>query len=285
MMIKVASITKVENGSIVTPKGFSAIGNAIGLKKEKKDLGAIVCDTPASCAAVYTTNQIQAAPLQVTKDSITTEGKLQAIIVNSGNANACTGMKGLQDAYEMRALGAEHFGVKENYVAVASTGVIGVPLPMDIIRKGIATLIPAKEENEAHSFSEAILTTDLITKETCYEMMIDGKKVMIAGVAKGSGMIHPNMATMLSFITTDAHIEHDVLQTALSQITNHTFNQITVDGDTSTNDMVIAMASGLSETKPIDMEHADWETFIFALQKVCEDLAKKLHKMVKALRS
>lgn len=222
--------------------------------------------------------------MQVTKDSITTEGKLQAIIVNSGNANACTGMKGLQDAYEMRALGAKHFGMKDNYVAVASTGVIGVPLPMDIIRNGIATLIPAKEERKL-ILSEAILTTDLITKETCYEMVIDGKKVLIAGVAKGSGMIHPNMATMLSFITTDAHIEHDVLQTALSQITNHTFNQITVDGDTSTNDMVIVMASGLSETKPIDMEHADWETFIFALQKVCEDLAKKLHKMVKALRS
>ncbi len=115
--------------------------------------------------------------MQVTKDSITTEGKLQAIIVNSGNANACTGMKGLQDAYEMRTLGAKHFGMKENYVAVASTGVIGVPLPMDIIRNGIATLIPAKEEREAHSFSEAILTTDLITKETCYEMVIDGKKV------------------------------------------------------------------------------------------------------------
>uniref|UniRef100_UPI000945DD68 bifunctional glutamate N-acetyltransferase/amino-acid acetyltransferase ArgJ n=2 Tax=Bacillaceae TaxID=186817 RepID=UPI000945DD68 len=176
-------------------------------------------------------------------------------------------------AYEMRALGAEHFGLKENYVAVASTGVIGVPLPMDIIRKGVATLIPTKEESEAYSFSEAILTTDLITKETCYEMIIDGKKVTIAGVAKGSGMIHPNMATMLSFITTDAHIEHDVLQTALSQITNHTFNQITVDGDTSTNDMVIVMASGLSETRPIN---TDWETFVCALQKVCEDLAKKI---------
>ena len=149
-MIKVASITKLENGSIVTPKGFSAIGTANGLKKEKKDLGAIVCDVPASCAAVYTTNQIQA--LQVTKDSITAEGKLQAIIVNSGNANACTGMKGLQDAYEMRTLGAEHFGLKENYVAVASTGVIGVPSPMDIIRKGVATLIPTKEESEAYSF-------------------------------------------------------------------------------------------------------------------------------------
>ena len=147
---------------------------------------------------------------------------------------------------------------------------------MDIIRKGIATLIPTKEESEAYSFSEAILTTDLITKETCYEMIIDGKKVAIAGVAKGSGMIHPNMATMLSFITTDAHIEHDVLQTALSQITNHTFNQITVDGDTSTNDMVIVMASGLSETSPINMEHTDWETFVCTLQKVCEDLAKKI---------
>ncbi|WP_377864497.1 bifunctional glutamate N-acetyltransferase/amino-acid acetyltransferase ArgJ [Bacillus sp. R86525] len=275
-MIKVGSITKLENGSIVTPKGFSAIGTANGLKKEKKDLGAIICEVPASCAAVYTTNQIQAAPLQVTKDSIAAEGKLQAIIVNSGNANACTGMKGLQDAYEMRALGAEYFGVKENYVAVASTGVIGVPLPMDIIRKGITTLIPTKAVSEAHSFSESILTTDLITKETCYEMIIDGKEVTIAGVAKGSGMIHPNMATMLSFITTDINIEHDVLKIALSQVTNHTFNQITVDGDTSTNDMVIVMASGLSETKTMNMEHKDWETFVFALQKVCEDLAKKI---------
>lgn len=195
-------------------------------------------------------------------------------------------MKGLQDAYEMRALGAEHFEVKRKLCCSSFNRCNWCSVADGYNPKGIATLIPAKEENEAHSFSEAILTTDLITKETCYEMMIDGKKVMIAGVAKGSGMIHPNMATMLSFITTDAHIEHDVLQTALSQITNHTFNQITVDGDTSTNDMVIAMASGLSETKPIDMEHADWETFIFALQKVCEDLAKKkLHKMVKALRS
>ncbi|PFU46538.1 bifunctional ornithine acetyltransferase/N-acetylglutamate synthase [Bacillus cereus] len=276
MMIKVESITKLENGSIVMPKGFSAIGTANGLKKEKRDLGVIICEVPASCAAVYTTNQIQAAPLQVTKDSIAAEGKLQAIIVNSGNANACTGMQGLQDAYEMRTLGAEHFGVKETYVAVASTGVIGVPLPMDIIRKGISTLTPAKAVSEAHSFSEAILTTDLITKETCYEMIIDGKKVTIAGVAKGSGMIHPNMATMLSFITTDINIEHDVLQIALSQVTNHTFNQITVDGDTSTNDMVIVMASGLSETKTMNMEHKDWETFVFALQKVCEDLAKKI---------
>ncbi|QWU46727.1 MULTISPECIES: bifunctional glutamate N-acetyltransferase/amino-acid acetyltransferase ArgJ [Bacillus] len=275
-MIKVESITKLENGSIVTPKGFSAIGTANGLKKEKRDLGVIICEVPASCAAVYTTNQIQAAPLQVTKDSIAAEGKLQAIIVNSGNANACTGMKGLQDAYEMRALGAEHFGMKENYIAVASTGVIGVPLPMDIIRKGVATLIPTKEVSKARTFSEAILTTDLITKETCYEMIIDGEAVTIAGVAKGSGMIHPNMATMLSFITTDANIEHEILQTALSQITNHTFNQITVDGDTSTNDMVIVMASGLSETKTMDMEHKDWETFVFALQKVCEDLAKKI---------
>ncbi|MGH0597004.1 bifunctional glutamate N-acetyltransferase/amino-acid acetyltransferase ArgJ [Bacillus mycoides] len=275
-MIKASSITKLANGSIVTPKGFLAIGTANGLKKVKKDMGAIVCEVPASCAVVYTTNQIQAAPLQVTKDSIAAEGKLQAIVVNSGNANACTGMKGLQDAYEMRTLGAEHFGVKEKYVAVASTGVIGVPLPMDIIRKGIESLVPTKEVSEAYSFCEAILTTDLITKETCYEMIIDGEAVIIAGVAKGSGMIKPNMATMLSFITTDANIEHEVLQTALSQITNHTFNQITVDGDTSTNDMVIAMASGLSETKTMNMEHEDWETFVVALQKVCGDLAKKI---------
>ncbi|KFM98670.1 bifunctional glutamate N-acetyltransferase/amino-acid acetyltransferase ArgJ [Bacillus clarus] len=275
-MSKAACITKRENGSIVSPKGFSAIGIEAGLKKGKKDMGSIVCEVPAICAAVYTTNQIQAAPLQVTKESISAEGKLQAIVVNSGNANACTGMKGLQDAYEMRELAAKQFGVRENYVAVASTGVIGVHLPMESIRNGISALVPTKDVGIAHSFCEAILTTDLVTKESCYQIVIDGKEVKIAGVAKGSGMIHPNMATMLSFITTDANIEQEALQVALSQATNHTFNQITVDGDTSTNDMVIVMASRLSETKLISMEHKEWETFVVALQKVCEDLAKQI---------
>ncbi|MDM5189841.1 bifunctional glutamate N-acetyltransferase/amino-acid acetyltransferase ArgJ [Bacillus sp. DX4.1] len=277
-MIGTDFIIKVQSGSIVTPKGFSAIGIHAGLRKEKKDIGAIVCEVPASCGAVYTTNQFQAAPLQVTKESIGIEGKLQAIVVNSANANACTGVQGLHDAYEMRALAAKQFHVPEKYVAIASTGVIGVPLPMETIRTSIPSLVPTKEQEKAATFYEAILTTDLVTKQSCYQLTIEGKEVTIAGAAKGSGMIHPNMATMLSFITTDANIEHDALQQALSQITNHTFNQITVDGDTSTNDMVIVMASGLSGTNSINTNHPEWEKFTTALQKVCEDLAKQIAK-------
>ena len=277
-MIKTDFIIKVESGSIVSPKGFTAIGTEVGLKKGKKDMGAIVCEVPANCGAVYTTNQFQAAPVQVTKESIAVEGKLQAIVVNSGNANACTGTKGLQDAYEIRALAAKQFSIKEHHIAVASTGVIGVPLPMEVIRAGIPSLVPTKEKEKADSFYEAILTTDLMTKQSCYQLMIEGKEVTIAGAAKGSGMIHPNMATMLSFITTDVNIEQEALQRALSQVTNHTFNQITVDGDTSTNDMVVVMASGLSETTAINANHAEWEKFIIALQKVCEDLAKQIAK-------
>lgn len=277
-MIQTAFVTKIENGSIVTPKGFSAIGVHAGLRKEKKDIGAILCDVPASSAAVYTTNKLQAAPLQVTKESIASRGELQAIVVNSANANACTGIQGLHDAYEMRALTAEKFHIKEELVAVASTGVIGVPLQMDKIRNGIQMLVPTKEKEKAATFYEAILTTDLATKHSCYQCMIEGKEVTVAGAAKGSGMIHPNMATMLSFITTDANIEHIVLQEALASVTNDTFNQITVDGDTSTNDMVIVMASRLSETASLNCNHPDWRHFIIALQNVCEDLAKQIAK-------
>lgn len=277
-MIKTAFVTKLENGSIVTPKGFSAVGIHAGLRKERKDIGAIVCDVPASCGAVYTTNRMQAAPLQVTKESIAHAGKLQAVVVNSANANACTGIQGLRDAYDMRALTAAQFHLKEELVAVASTGVIGVPLPMEKIKGGIQSLVPVKEKEKAATFYEAILTTDLVTKQSCYQCRVEGKEVTIAGAAKGSGMIHPNMATMLSFITTDANIEHTELQGALASITNDTFNQITVDGDTSTNDMVIVMASGLSETTSLNSNHPDWEIFMKALQNVCEDLAKQIAK-------
>ncbi|WP_369902724.1 bifunctional glutamate N-acetyltransferase/amino-acid acetyltransferase ArgJ [Bacillus manliponensis] len=277
-MIQTTFVTKIENGSIVTPKGFSAIGVHAGLRKERKDIGAILCDVPASSAAVYTTNKLQAAPLQVTKESIAGRGELQAIVVNSANANACTGMQGLHDAYEMRALTAAAFHIKEELVAVASTGVIGVPLQMDKIRSGIQMLVPTKEKEQAATFYEAILTTDLVTKHSCYQCVIEGKTITIAGAAKGSGMIHPNMATMLSFITTDANIEHIALQEALANVTANTFNQITVDGDTSTNDMVIVMASRLAETSSLNCTHPDWDYFINALQSVCEDLAKQIAK-------
>ncbi len=277
-MIETSVCVKLANGSIVTPKGFKATGVNAGLRKTRKDLGAILCEVPASCAAVYTRNQFQAAPIVVTKDSIAAHGKLQAIVVNSGNANACTGEQGEQDAFEMRTLTAQQFGLEEHLVAVASTGVIGEMLPMEKVRGGITQLSPTEDEQDAFGFYEAILTTDLVVKKTCYQTMIDGKCVTVAGAAKGSGMIHPNMATMLGFLTTDANIDSEVLQQALSTVTDRTFNQITVDGETSTNDMVVVMASGLAENEPLHPGHPDWDKFFQAFKSASEDLAKAIAK-------
>lgn len=271
-----SSITELETGSIVTPKGFHATGLYTGVKRKRLDLGAIYCDVPATVAAVYTTNRVQAAPLKVTKESIEQEGKIQAIVVNSGNANACTGERGLADAYKMRNLAAEHFNLPPHYVAVASTGVIGEFLQMGKIEDGITKLKPEATTEGAEAFNQAILTTDTTNKKACVQTNIDGKTVSIGGVAKGSGMINPNMATMLSFITTDAVIDSAVLQKALSSITNDTFNRITVDGDTSTNDTVIVMASGLAENEPLTENHPEWESFYEALKTVCESLAKQI---------
>lgn len=270
------TVTELENGSIVTPKGFSAVGIHTGVKRKRYDLGAIFCEVPATTAAVYTCNRIQAAPIKVTKESIAEEGKLQAIVVNSGNANACTGKRGIEDAYIMRRESAIHFNIPEHYTAVTSTGVIGEYMPMDKITAGILNLQPESTEEAAVAFNQAILTTDTINKRVCYQTKVNGKTVSIGGVAKGSGMINPNMATMLSFVTTDALIESEVLQQALTDITNKTFNRITVDGDTSTNDMVVVMASGLAENDYLTPTHPDWDDFYQALQQTCESLAKQI---------
>ncbi|MBS4203476.1 bifunctional glutamate N-acetyltransferase/amino-acid acetyltransferase ArgJ [Lederbergia citrea] len=266
-------ILKVEEGSIVTPLGFSTAGLHTKVKRKRNDLGVVYCDVPADSAAVYTLNQIIAAPLKVTKQSLAEEGKLQAVVINSGNANACTGDQGLIDAYLMRDAVADLFSIKNNYVGVASTGVIGEKMPMDKILPGIGKLVPQKSSQAANQFNEAILTTDTCMKTTCFETTIDSKKITMAGSAKGSGMIAPNMATMLGFITTDAHIPHEYLQVALKEVTNETFNRITVDGDTSTNDMVIVMASGLASNNALSPAHEDWEAFIQLLKQVCQDLA------------
>ncbi|MCR2822883.1 bifunctional glutamate N-acetyltransferase/amino-acid acetyltransferase ArgJ [Lederbergia panacisoli] len=266
-------IVKVEEGTIITPLGFSAAGLHTKVKRKRNDLGLIYCDVPAEAAAVYTLNQIIAAPLKVTKECLEQEGKLQAIVVNSGNANACTGNQGLFDAHSMKNAVASLLSIKNHYVAVASTGVIGEKMPMDKIIPGIEHLVPQKNKQSAYEFNEAILTTDTCMKATCYETVIDGAKITMAGSAKGSGMIAPNMATMLGFITTDANISHNHLQAALSEVTNKTFNRITVDGDTSTNDMVIVMASGLAENTSLTPDHEEWEHFVHLLEKVCEDLA------------
>ena len=223
-------------------------------------------------------NAFQAAPIQVTRDSINSDGKLRAVLVNSGNANACTGTQGEADAYEMRSRFAESIRVAAEQVAVASTGVIGELLKMDKVREGIDAL-PAKLESDraaADGFCQAILTTDLVQKMVCVSVEIDGQLVHVAGASKGSGMIHPNMATMLGFVTTDAAIGSEALQQLLREVTNYTFNMITVDGDTSTNDMLVAMASGLAGNNELNPQHEGWSAFAAALRYVCEVLAKAI---------
>ncbi|MEH7235488.1 bifunctional ornithine acetyltransferase/N-acetylglutamate synthase [Bacillus sp. JJ1562] len=275
---KEIQILKLEEGSVITPKGFKTAGVHAGLRYSKKDLGAIVCDVPANCAAVYTQSHFQAPPLKVTKESIAARNKLQAVVINSACANACTGEQGLLDAYEMRSETAAHFGMEDHLVAVASTGVIGELLQMDKIKAGIKLLEPTNTNKAADDFQTAILTTDLVMKKACYQTTIDGKTITIGGAAKGSGMIHPNMATMLGFVTTDANIDSESLQTAMKAVTDVTFNQITVDGETSTNDMVLIMASGLAENNQLSPEHPEWDYFVSALQSTFEDLAKQIAK-------
>ena len=270
---------KLSSTNVVAPKGFTAAGVHCGIKKnksDKKDLAILVSEVPASVAGVFTTNAVQAAPLKVTKEVVYNSKKMQAIIVNSGNANACTGKKGIADAYEMQALAATKLGIESYLVGVASTGVIGEIMNMEPVVKGVEMLNPNNAVESGIDFAQAILTTDTVMKNTAYATVIDGKEVLVAGTAKGSGMIEPNMATMLGFITTDANIESDELQKALSDITNVTFNAITVDGDTSTNDTVVVMANGLAGNAPLTPAHPDWNNFYTALRLVAEDLAKAI---------
>lgn len=262
-------------GTIASPKGFHAAGLHSGLKKTKKDLGMIYSDVPAAAAAVYTTNQVKAAPIFVTKEAMV-DATIQAVVVNSAYANACTGKIGAENALAMQALAAEQLAVPKETVAVASTGVIGKQLPMEIIEKGIKQIdLPTANP---YDFHEAILTTDTSTKEIVVSAKINGQTVTMAGVAKGSGMIHPNMATMLAFITTDAQISPELLQGILADKTETTFNQITVDGDTSTNDMVLVLANGLAENPVIEIGTPAYETFVEMFQLVSEALAKLIAK-------
>ena len=278
MTIAIESLKRSAGHNIISPKGFKAAGIHIGVKHKKKDLALLVSDVPANVAGVFTTNVIKAAPLLITKEVVLNTGKMQAIIVNSGNANACTGKQGLEDANTMQKLTAERLGISQNLVGVCSTGVIGELMPMDTIKVGIEKIEAGSQLEDALDFSQAILTTDTATKHTAYTIKIDGKEVIIAGVAKGSGMIKPNMATMLAYITTDANISHETLQTLLADTTEKTFNAITVDGDTSTNDTVLVLANGLAENNELSPSHPDWNAFTEAFNAACEDLSKMIAK-------
>ena len=266
---------KIIDGTIASPLGFSADGLHAGFKKKKLDFGWIVSEVPASVAGVYTTNKVIAAPLLVTKASIQKSQKLQAIVVNSGVANSCTGQQGLDAAHEMQRLTAQKLEVEPDLVGLASTGVIGEQLPMDALKNGLSQILVS---GKAEDFAEAILTTDTCTKTCVVTEEFGSDLVTMAGVAKGSGMIHPNMATMLAFITCDANISSATLQAALSQHVETTFNQITVDGDTSTNDMVLVMANGCRQNEEILPDTEEFEKFSKMLRYLMADLAKKIAK-------
>ena len=266
---------KIIDGTIASPLGFSADGLHAGFKKKKLDFGWIVSEVPASVAGVYTTNKVIAAPLLVTKASIQKSQKLQAIVVNSGVANSCTGQQGLDAAYEMQRLTAQKLKIEPDLVGLASTGVIGEQLPMDALKNGLSQILVS---GKSEDFAEAILTTDTCTKTCVVTEEFGTDLVTMAGVAKGSGMIHPNMATMLAFITCDANISSATLQKALSQHVESTFNQITVDGDTSTNDMVLVMANGCRQNEEILPDTEEFEKFSKMLRYLMADLAKKIAK-------
>lgn len=266
---------KVEGG-VTAAKGFLAAGYAAGIrKKEKKDMAMVYCEVRAAAAGTFTKNRFQAAPLVVSREHLK-DGYAQAIVVNSGNANACTGEQGIRDARRMAELTAEVLGITTEDVVVSSTGVIGDYLPMDAVEKGIREVAKLLSREGGAAAAEAILTTDLVTKETAYELEIGGKKVTVGGMAKGSGMICPNMATMLAFITTDLAIAPELLHKALVHTVERSYNLITVDGDTSTNDMVVVMASGLAGNEMIKEENEDYHRFLTVLQRVNTELSQKI---------
>ncbi len=266
-------------GGVTAAKGFEAAGVEAAIKyQNRKDMAMVYSTAPCHVAGTFTTNVVKAAPVLWDKNLVETAPFVQAVVVNSGIANACTGKQGLDCCQAEAKCAGELLGIPETAVLVASTGVIGMQLPVDRICAGIEKLIVAKQPTLEAGLdaAKAIMTTDTIHKQIAVEIEIGGKAVTIGGMSKGSGMIHPNMCTMLGFVTTDLAIEKSLLQEALSAIVQDTFNMITVDGDTSTNDSLLVMANGLAENEPIITKGADYQDFYDALFFVCEYLAKKM---------
>ncbi|MBQ6873702.1 MAG: bifunctional glutamate N-acetyltransferase/amino-acid acetyltransferase ArgJ [Clostridia bacterium] len=267
---------KIISGGVCAAKGFTAGGIHCGIRKNrtKRDIALIYSEVKANAAAVYTTNLVKGAPLTVTKKHIA-DGKAQAVICNSGNANTCNA-DGVEIAEKMSALIADELKISADDIVVASTGVIGQPLNIEPIAKGIPALAASLSEDGSDMAAEGIMTTDTVKKEIAVEFEIGGKICRIGGIAKGSGMIHPDMATMLVFITTDAAISSQMLQKALSADITETFNMISVDGDTSTNDMVTVLANGMAGNEEITAEGEDYTAFMKALNTVNVYLCKSI---------
>lgn len=266
-------------GNVTTPQGFSAAGVMAGIrKKNKKDISLVYSETPCVAGATFTTNLVKAAP--VTWDIALLKNGLpkHAVILNSGIANACMGEQGVKDNLAFASVTAGELGIKPEQVFTASTGVIGQPMPMEKIIPGIEAAVKALAATEQGGIdaAEAIMTTDTVSKTIACELFLGEKRVLLGGMSKGSGMIHPNMATMLSVVTTDVCIDEALLQEAVSDAVRDTFNMISVDRDTSTNDTFIVLANGLAGNKKIEKKDAAYEEFAKALFLVCKDLAKKM---------
>ncbi|MEA5094793.1 MAG: bifunctional ornithine acetyltransferase/N-acetylglutamate synthase [Sedimentibacter saalensis] len=265
-------------GGVTSPKGFKAAGVFAGIRKKKKDMAMIFSEVPCIAAGTFTTNIVKAAPVKWDMEMVKKSPFVQAVVVNSGVANTCTGATGMGYCRDMAVTAGLNLGIPTEAVLVASTGLIGKQIPIDKIKTGIENLVPilGSSKEDGIMAAEAILTTDTRKKELAVEIELSGKKVIIGGMCKGSGMIHPNMCTMLSFITTDAAISKELLQEALSTDVKETYNMISVDGDTSTNDTVLLLANGLAGNHKITEKNEDYEKFAEALNFVNTYFAKRI---------
>jgi glutamate N-acetyltransferase/amino-acid N-acetyltransferase len=268
--------TTITGSGITYARGFKAGGLYCGIRKKKKDLAIIYSETPASVAAVFTQNKTIAAPVVISKKTFASSETTQAIVVNSGNANACTGEQGMIDAQKMVNATASSLSLPIDQILVASTGVIGQFLPIENIESGISALATELTDNGSNDAAEAIMTTDTFLKSFELLIAIGDGEIRIGGIAKGSGMIEPNMATMLAFLTTDAKIEKALLQKAFFSVVSQTFNRISVDGDMSTNDMAVLLANGASNTPALEEGTTEYDLFYEGLLKVTTELAKMI---------
>ena len=267
---------KKDNQGVTYAKGFKAAGVKAGIKKSGNlDVAVIYTETEAAIAGTFTQNKVAAAPVYVSKETVATK-TAHAIVANAGCANACTGQQGMNDAYKTREIAAAALGIKADDVIVGSTGVIGVTLPMDKLEAGIKDAVANLSETGSIDAANAIITTDTHSKSMTVKFDIDGTEVHMGAIAKGSGMIRPNMATMLCYITTDLNIEQPLLQKALSACVEKSFNMISVDGDMSTNDTVVVLANGLAGNTKITEENAAYELFCTNLMALCTELAKEI---------
>ncbi|HEX6972496.1 MAG TPA: bifunctional glutamate N-acetyltransferase/amino-acid acetyltransferase ArgJ [Limnochordia bacterium] len=266
---------EVVPGGVTAPRGFQAAGVHAGVKRKRLDLALIYSELEATAAGTFTRNRVKAAPLLLTMEHVA-RGRARAIVVNSGNANACNGPRGMVDARRMAEETAAALGIEPELVLVGSTGVIGQPLPIEKVIAGIRRAAKLLDRDGGTAAAEGIMTTDTRPKQIAVRFRLGGQAVTIGAIAKGSGMIHPNMATMMAFFTTDAAIECEQLREALRRAVNRTFNMITVDGDTSTNDMVLILANGAAHNRRIERGGDDFERFAAALEYAATHLAKEI---------